>query len=87
MEKTKEELASELRVLEQLKDERRKSDELYAIKLVEKIVFAFYGVQLKDERKKSDELYAIKLVEKIVFALVSLLLITVAGAIIKLVVI
>jgi hypothetical protein len=58
MEKTKEELVSELRVLD----------------------------QLKEERKKSDELYAIKLVEKIVFALVSLLLITVAGAIIKLVV-
>jgi hypothetical protein len=43
--------------------------------------------KLKEERKQSDDLYAIKLVEKIVFALVSLLLISIIGALIKLVIV
>lgn len=37
--KTKEQLQSELDILNKLKEERRISDNSYAIKLVEKIVF------------------------------------------------
>lgn len=42
--------------------------------------------RLEKERKESDRLYAIKLVEKIVFTLISLLLIAIIGALIKLVI-
>ena len=40
---------------------------------------------MQKEREISDRLYAIKLVEKIVFGFVGLILVTVAGAIIALV--
>lgn len=39
MEKTKEQLENKLETLDLLKEERKVSDESYAVKLVEKIVF------------------------------------------------
>ena len=41
MEKTKEQLQAELDLIATLKDERKVSDDSYAVKLVEKIVFGF----------------------------------------------
>lgn len=43
-EKTKEQLEQELRVRDLLDEERKKSNEAYAIKLVEKIVFVLVGM-------------------------------------------
>jgi lipopolysaccharide/colanic/teichoic acid biosynthesis glycosyltransferase len=46
----------------------------------------YHKERMKDEREISDARYAVKLVEKIVFGMVTLILITVVGAIVALVV-
>ena len=46
MTKTKEELENELLIIKKMKEERENSDRLYAIKLVEKIVFALVSLML-----------------------------------------